>query len=252
MQCITAARSRAGTSKIGIFLVLILLIAACGGETASTDPAVSPTPTPTATVAATPVSTETPTQMPTVGPTPVGQTSTPAPTATPSLPPRLELITPEDGSGVEVDAIRVVGITDVDASVGVNGVPVDIAADGSFQHDLDLEPGANLIEVVATNLSGAPAFEDRVVFFISTAAGLPFTLFYPTDGLVVSDPDILVIGGTRPEAVVGVNGVPVDINSLGIFSTSITLEEGGNFIEVLATDIEGSVRFQTVAVFYLP
>ena len=164
----------------------------------------------------------------------------------------MELITPEDGAGVEVDAIRIVGITNVDASVGVNGVPVEIAADGSFQHDLDLEPGANLIEVVAADLSGAAAFEDRVVFFISTAAGLPFTLFYPPDGLVVSDPDILVIGGTRPEAVVGVNGVPVDINSLGIFSTSITLEEGGNFIEVLATDIDGSVRFQTVAVFYLP
>jgi hypothetical protein len=33
LQCITAARSRAGTPKIGIFLVLILLIAAChGGE----------------------------------------------------------------------------------------------------------------------------------------------------------------------------------------------------------------------------
>ena len=254
MQCIPAARSLAGASKIGIIIVLILLIAACGGEAASTDPAVSPTPTPTATVAATPVSTETPapTQMPTLEPTASGPTSTPAPTASPSLPPRLELITPEDGAGVEVDAIRVVGITDVDASVGVNGVPVEIAADGSFQHDLDLEPGANLIEVVAANLSGAAAFEDRVVFFISTAAGLPFTLFYPPDGLVVSDPDILVIGGTRPEAVVGVNGVPVDINILGIFSTSITLEEGGNFIEVLATDIEGSVRFQTVAVFYIP
>ena len=77
-------------------------------------------------------------------------------------------------------------------------------------------------------------------------------MFYPPDGLVVSDPEIAVVGGTRLEAVVGVNGVPVDINSLGIFSTSITLEEGGNFIEVLATDIDGSVRFQTVAVFYLP
>ena len=153
---------------------------------------------------------------------------------------------------MEVDAVRVMGIASVDAAVGVNGVPVEISADGTFQHDLDLDAGANLIEVVATNLSGAAAFQERVVFFISTAAGLPFTLFYPTDGLVVSDPDITVTGGTRPEAVVGVNGVPVETNSLGIFSTTITLEEGANFVEVLATDIDGSVRFQTVAVFYLP
>ena len=48
------------------------------------------------------------------------------------------------------------------------------------------------------------------------------------------------------------NGIPVDVNGLGIFSTTVTLEEGANFIEVVATDISGNVRFQTVAVFYLP
>ncbi|MCH8298591.1 MAG: hypothetical protein IH873_11035 [Chloroflexi bacterium] len=161
-------------------------------------------------------------------------------------------MSPEDGAGVEVDVIRVMGKTRVDAAVGVNGTPVEVSLDGSFHHDLELENGVNLIEVVATTLSGETAFQQAAVFFISTAAGLPFTLFYPPDGLVVSDPDIPVFGGTRVDAVVGVNGVPVDINSLGIFSASVTLEEGGNFIEVLATDIDGNVRFQTVAVFYLP
>ncbi len=254
MQRIPDARSLAGVSRIGIFLVLILLIAACGEEIATSSPTTSPTPRPSATIIPTPAQIETPapTALPTPGSTPVGPAATPEPTASPSLPPTLELLTPEDGAGVEVDAVRVMGLTSVDAVVGVNGVPVEISADGSFHFDLDLEAGVNLIEVVATNLSGAAAFQERVVFFISTAAGLPFTLFYPTDGLVVSDPDVTVTGGTRPEAVVGVNGVPVEINSLGIFSTTITLEEGANFVEVLATDIDGSVRFQTVAVFYLP
>ena len=174
------------------------------------------------------------------------------PTATSTLPLILELMSPEDGAGVEVDVVRVMGKTRVDAAVGVNGTPVEVSLDGSFHLDLELENGVNLIEVVATTLSGETAFQQAAVFFISTAAGLPFTLFYPPDGLVVSDPDIPVFGGTRVDAVVGVNGVPVDINSLGIFSASVTLEEGGNFIEVLATDIDGNVRFQTVAVFYLP
>ena len=164
----------------------------------------------------------------------------------------MELVAPEDGAGVEVGTIRVLGRTRVDAAVGINGVPVDVAGDGSFQHDLDLEEGVNLIEAVAITLSGETAFQESAVFFISTTAGLPFSLFYPSDGLVVSDPSILVTGGTRPDAVVGVNGVPVDINSSGIFATSLSLEEGGNFIEVLATDISGNVRFQTVAVFYIP
>jgi len=254
LQRIPGAYSFAGVSRIGVFLVLILLIAACGGEIATSGPTASPTPRPSATTVPTPAQIETPapTPLPTLGSTPVGPISTPEPTSLSSLPPTLELITPEDGAGVEVDAVRVMGIASVDAAVDVNGFPVEISADGSFQLDLDLEEGANLIEVVATNLEGAAAFQERVVFFISTAAGLPFTLFYPTDGLVVSEPEIEVTGGTRPEAVVGVNGVPVDVNRLGIFSTSITLEEGGNFIEVLATDIDGSVRIQTVAVFYLP
>ena len=164
----------------------------------------------------------------------------------------LELLAPKDGTGVEVDAVRVMGKTRVDAVVTINGILVDISADGTFQHDLDLEAGANLVEVVASTLSGAAAARDAAVFFISTSAGLPFTLFYPPDGLSVSEPEVLVVGGTSPEAVVGVDGIPVDINSSGIFSTSVTLEEGGNFIEVLATDIDGNVRFQTVAVFYLP
>ena len=153
---------------------------------------------------------------------------------------------------MEVDAVRVMGKTRVDAAVGINGTPVDVSADGSFQLDLALENGANLVEIVASTLSGEAGSLEPSGFFIATAAGLPFTLFYPPNGLTVSDPDIPVFGGTSPEAVVGVNGTPVDINSLGIFSTTVTLKEGGNFIEVLATDIDGNVCFQTVAVFYLP
>jgi len=231
----------------GIILTLVLILAACGGE--------SPTESPTAPPTSRPASTIAPTQIappPTTAPLPVTPDPTTAPTTSPTLPLTLELIAPEDGAGVEVDVVRVMGKTRVDAAVGVNGTPVEVSIDGSFHHDLELENGVNLIEVVATTFSGETAFQEAAVFFISTAAGLPFTLFYPTDGLVVSEPDIPVFGGTRPDAVVGVNGTPVDINSLGIFSASVTLEEGGNFIEVLATDIDGNVRFQTVAVFYLP
>ena len=81
---------------------------------------------------------------------------------------------------------------------------------------------------------------------------MPFSLFYPLDGLETAEPAIPVLGGTRADAVVGVNGTPVEVNALGIFSTTVALEEGPNFIEVVATDIRGNVRFQTVAVFYLP
>ncbi len=164
----------------------------------------------------------------------------------------MELLSPKDGIGVEVGAVRVTGRTRIDAAVAVNGTPVEVFADGSFYIDMDLENGANLVEVIASTLSDETATQEATVYFVSTAAGLPFTLLYPPDGLIVTDPNVPVLGSTSPEAVVGVDGTPVDINALGIFSTFVTLEDGGNFIEVLSTDIDGNVRFQTVGVFYLP
>ena len=153
---------------------------------------------------------------------------------------------------METGALRVLGQTRIDAVVGINGVPVEVSADGSFSQDISLEEGINLVDVVATDLTGQTAAEQAMVFFITTSAGLPFSLFYPFDGLETAERTITLIGGTRADAVVGVNGTPVEMNALGIFSTTVTLEEGPNFIEVVATDIRDNVRFQTVAVFYLP
>ena len=90
------------------------------------------------------------------------------------------------------------------------------------------------------------------MFFVSPTAGIPLSVFYPADGLLVTDQTLQVIGGTRQDAVVGVNGEPVTVNGLGIFSTTILLEEGPNLIEVVAVDIQENVNFQTVVVFYEP
>ena len=164
--------------------------------------------------------------------------------------PTLELLAPHDGAGVEIGAVRVLGRTRPGAVVAVNGAPVSISADGVFQHDLYLESGENLIAVVATDLSGETEIQHRGVFFVSSTTGTPLSIFYPVDGLLVVDPTVQVIGGTRLDAVVGVNGKPVSVNEMGIFSATVLLEEGFNLIEVVAVDIQQNVNFQTVAVFY--
>jgi len=164
----------------------------------------------------------------------------------------LRLLSPQDGVGVEIEAVRVLGVTRPDVVVAINGTPVDVAADGGFQRDLMLEEGVNGIEVVATDLFGHVESDYIAVFFISPMAGLPFSLFYPFDGLQVSEPAVQVVGGTRQDAVVGVNGTPVEPNAQGIFATTVSLGEGANLIEVVAADVENNVRFQTVSVFYVP
>ena len=234
------------TSKSRSLGLMLLVIAAtigiaCGGG--GKDP---PTPTtipqPTAETSPTPTDTAVPRPSPEASPT---DTTTPG-----TLP--LTLLAPRDGAGVEAGAVTILGKTRQDAVVGVNGIPVDVRADGSFTYGLILEKGANVIEVVATDLFDHTAFESRVVFSISPTAGLPFSLFYPPDGLVVSEPTISILGGSSPDAVVGINGIPVDIDALGLFSETFSLEEGPNFFEVVAADFQDNLRFQTVVVFYVP
>jgi hypothetical protein len=188
-----------------------------------------------------------------ITPTPALAGGTTGPTLSPIAVPDpifLQVFSPIDGSGVEVGATRVIGRTSA-VTVDINGIPVDLKEDGSFQRDLPLREGVNLLEVVASTSSGRTKSEQVVVFMVAPIAALPFSLLYPFDGLEAATPTIQVIGVTKPDAVVGVNGIPVEVNGLGIFSTTLTLVEGDNLIEVVATDLR-EVRFQTVAVFYLP
>jgi len=218
-------------TRYGFLLVLVLLLlAACRGGPTST----TPTPTP----ARTPTPIRTATGTPTPGPTPA------------PLP--LELLSPRDGLGTEIGAIRVLGKTRPDAVVAVDGVTVAVDADGRFYRDVLLRAGTNIVEVVATDLSGQTVHLSRVVFYVATTAGLNFTVFCPADGLQVGEGTVTVAGGTRPDAVVGVNGRPVDVNYVGIFSATVSLNRGANLIEVVAADIQGNARYQTLVVFYVP
>ncbi|MCZ6538766.1 MAG: hypothetical protein O6922_02945 [Chloroflexi bacterium] len=126
--------------------------------TATAVPAV-PTATATATVLPTPVPTATPLPTPTVTPVPPTSTPTPEPTATPT--PRsgtfnlsLDLEGIGDESVVRSDRLLLRGRTAADAIVSVNGVIVEVQPDGTFELTLVLEPGPNLVEIVASDLDG--------------------------------------------------------------------------------------------------
>ena len=254
-----------GASRGGLAALLVLVAVGCGGG-----PDAVPTPDATATAAvgvpdvggppqpsvATGVPEAPRTPARTTPATPQAPTTplpaTPMPVRTPIPPPTLRLLAPLDGAGIEIGAVGVLGKTRPDAVVAVNGVPVEVDVTGTFRHDLILEDGANLIEVIASDLLGRFESAQVAVFIVSTAAGLPFSLLYPPDGLEVFEPQVEVMGVTRPDAVIGVNGIPLQTNSLGVFFTTATLEEGPNLIEIVATDINSNVRFQTIVIFYSP
>lgn len=176
----------------------------------------------------------------------------PVDTPTPLPLPFLDLVFPQDGSILEVAAVRVLGITQTGVEAKVNGAVVEIRADGSFQSDLALDVGLNTINVVVTDQLGRSNSRNAAVFVVPATTPLPFNVFYPGDGIEVRQRDLPVSGVTKPDAVVLVNGISVEVNALGIYSAVVVLEDDTNLIEVVATDIFGNLRSQTIAVFYIP
>ena len=137
--------NRFGIRLIVMALAAGLLALGCSSTTPTATPTSAPSPTPTATATPAPTATSTP-------------TPTPAATATPegALPSELflEITEPADESVVSQPSVTVRGLTTPDAIVSVGGQTVDVDAQGEFAVVITLEPGPNIIEMVASNLEG--------------------------------------------------------------------------------------------------
>tara|TARA_B100000686_G_scaffold236629_1_gene244611 strand:+ start:1104 stop:1727 length:624 start_codon:yes stop_codon:yes gene_type:complete len=132
---------------------------------------VLPDATPTPQPSVTPVpQTPTPRPIPTITPTP---TAVPIPTPTPTIAPTIEpddVIESDSNSGtfnlsldfegignesvVRSDRVLLHGVTSPDAIVSVNGVILEVQPDGTFELTLPLEPGPNIVDIVASDLEG--------------------------------------------------------------------------------------------------
>lgn len=75
----------------------------------------------------------------------------------------------------------------------------------------------------------------------------------PQDEVVVKDAILRVVGRTSPDAVVSVDGKIVrTVDIEGNFSTLVSLVEGPNLLEVIATDYRGGQASQVLTVIYAP
>jgi putative hemolysin len=95
-----------------------------------------------------------------------GETEIPDPDSmTAAAPIALQVLLPEDGSQIDIEQCQVIGITAPGAVVTVNDEMAIAGADGSFQATIALEAGPNLIEVLASDASGAEAFIQLTVTY---------------------------------------------------------------------------------------
>ena len=132
---------------------------------------VLPDPTATPQPSVTPVpQTPTPPLIPTIIPSP---TPVPIPTPTPTIAATIESdndieSTPNSGtfnlsldfegigneSVVRSDRVLLHGVTSPDAIVSVNGVILEVQPNGTFELTLPLDPGPNIVDIVASDLEG--------------------------------------------------------------------------------------------------
>ena len=68
---------------------------------------------------------------------------------------------------------------------------------------------------------------------------LPLKISGIKDRTVIDAPAVAFWGDTAPDAFVTVNGELVEVSEYGAFVVDIPLEDGANFIEVLASDFQG-------------
>ena len=85
------------------------------------------------------------------------------------------------------------------------------------------------------------------------ALGLTLTILEPQDEAVVKESLLRVVGRTAPDAVVSINGRIIRaIDEDGSFTTVISLAEGPNLVEVIATDYQGNQVNKVLTVIYAP
>jgi Glucodextranase, domain B len=118
-----------------------------------------------------------PTTQATAVPTPPGQQAAPSPTPQ-SVPvsttQRFGLFLEIEGLGdeniVRGDSVVARGQTTPDAILSINGVIVSVSSDGTFEVQLALEPGPNVLEVVASDLDGNEV--SKVIAVVSLPEGV--------------------------------------------------------------------------------
>ncbi len=230
-------RALAGALFAGIASAVI----ACSGSV----PRETPVPESAATPTATPRSGVT---VPTATPGPV-PTPTPAPTPVVEGELSLTILGPESGQTIQADAIVVHGNASPGATVSIAGTIITSDQNGDFRAEAALTPGVNVIEVVAIGRDGERVSQSLT---ITALAPQPFQLLItePRDQSIVRENPLRISGRSSPDAVVSVDGVSVSVDSIGIFTTMVLLDDGPNVIDVVATNNDGRILSSVLAVIF--
>ncbi|SPJ29134.1 FecR domain-containing protein [Falsiruegeria mediterranea] len=178
-----------------------------------------------------------------------------------NTPPFLTLMSPAAGTIATKPRIEVLGATELEATLTLDGKPLKVDGDGSFVADVDLTPGENVIEVVAIDLAGNTSRRSQSVIYRPSAeveialsdqiARVDQALASRTDQLSVSasttaEPGAAVLVRDASDTVV----VQTQVGAAGSIGFTVPVDEAARefTIQILAPGgaVEGALRFAAI------
>jgi len=157
--------------------------------------------------------------------------------------PVLTIASPAAGFLTNQSTVSVSGtVADATAlTLTANGVALTVDASGNYTGQVPLAAeGANVIAFVATDAATNQSTQSRNVVRDTQAPVLNLTA--PTDNSVTKTSTLSLVGNVfdASPVAVNVNGAPVIVDGTGALSGSVTLVEGANILNVVATDGAGN------------
>jgi hypothetical protein len=164
----------------------------------------------------------------------------------------LNVTEPADSAIINGDTVTVQGTTTPGAIVSVNDNVITADSTGAFSTNVSLDAGPNAIDVIATDdnnnqgevllmVNAMPTTSTATSTTLGASQGtLPLTVTSPIDSATLSTSTVTVQGRTTPGATVTVNGNSDVADANGNFSIDVSLDNGPNAIDVIATDDSGN------------
>jgi|GEM_PF-4032240 len=156
-----------------------------------------------------------------------------------NVPPDITVLSPQDKMQTNKNYARVSGLTEPDATLTINGVPINLTKAGGFEYYAPLQrEGNNDIKII-----GKDRFNNtRIVLLHVIRDTIPPQLVVdqPTEGQQTNQPSIVVRGQSEPGATVRINENIVTMDANGRFEYTVLLTEGANNITITATDLAGN------------
>ncbi len=153
-------------------------------------------------------------------------------------PPKVSITTPRDGEWLNQTMVEVTGLAPAGTGLTINGQPVAVNQNGTFNYQVVLQDGDNLLRLEAVDDVGNIATIERLVHIKSRGPALRLDV---GEGQTLSEPTLLLTGHADPGATILVNKSIVPVSAQGDFQTTLNLLQGNNLITVEAQDQAGNL-----------